>query len=311
MKKVFIDGETGTTGLQVRERLVNHPEIEVISIDPEKKRDVEEKRRLMKEADVTVLCLPDDAAKDTVALAAEEGCRVLDASSVHRVADGWVYGLAELDASQREMIQEAQFVSNPGCYPTGIILLLKPLVEQGLLAKDGHYTVNAISGYTGGGKQLIEKYEGNSEAATYATYGLNFKHKHLPEIQKWSQLDNTPIFIPSVGDFAQGMLISIPLTLSGDMTGEQLHAALAATYEEEDFVTVHPFNEVQDSHAPFLTPHGLENTNQVELAVFASEDGQSVVLSAKLDNLGKGASGAAVQNLNLMLGFAENVAVVL
>lgn len=311
MKKVFIDGETGTTGLQVRERLVNHPGIEVISIDPDKKRDVEEKRRLMKEADVTVLCLPDDAAIDTVELAKAEKCRVLDASSVHRVAEGWVYGLAELDLNQREKIQKAQFVSNPGCYPTGIILLLKPLVEQGLLAADANYTVNAISGYTGGGKQLIEKYEGKDQAPTYGTYGLNFKHKHLPEIQKWSQLEKTPIFIPSVGNFAQGMLISIPLTLNGKVTGEQLHSALAATYEEENFVTVHPFNQVNDAHAPFLTPHGLENTNQVELAVFASEDGQSVVLSAKLDNLGKGASGAAVQNLNLMLGFDENVAVVL
>ncbi|MBM6551363.1 N-acetyl-gamma-glutamyl-phosphate reductase [Marinomonas ostreistagni] len=309
MKKVFIDGETGTTGLQVRERLVNHPEIEVISIDPEKKRDVEEKRRLMKEADVTVLCLPDDAAKDTVALAQEEGCRVLDASSVHRVAEGWVYGMAELDQSQRQQIQQAQFVSNPGCYPTGIILLLKPLVEQGLLAADGHYTVNAISGYTGGGKQLIERYESDETAPTYATYGLNFKHKHLPEIQKWSQLTHTPIFIPSVGDFAQGMLISIPLTLTNGMTGEALHQVLTSTYAAESFVTVHPFNEVKDSHAPFLTPHGLENTNQVELAVFASEDGQSVVLSAKLDNLGKGASGAAVQNLNLMLGCQEDLAV--
>lgn len=311
MKKVFIDGETGTTGLQVRERLVNHPDIEVISIDPEKKRDIEEKRRLMKEADVTVLCLPDDAAKDTVALAQAEGCRVLDASSVHRVAEGWVYGMAELDVSQREMIQNAQFVSNPGCYPTGIILLLKPLVEQGLLEADGHYAVNAISGYTGGGKQLIEKYEGSDASPTYGTYGLNFKHKHLPEIQKWSQLTNTPIFIPSVGDFAQGMLISIPLTLTGETRAEALHQALVDTYASEAFVTVHPFNQVQDSYAPFLTPHGLENTNQVELAVFASEDGQSVVLSAKLDNLGKGASGAAVQNLNLMLGCKEDTAVVL
>ena len=311
MKKVFIDGETGTTCLQVRERLVNHPDIKVISIDPDKKRDVEEKRRLMKEADVTVLCLPDDAAKDTVALAQAEGCRVLDASSVHRVAEGWVYGMAELDQGQRQLIKDAQFVSNPGCYPTGIILLLKPLVEQGLLAADGHYTVNAISGYTGGGKQLIEKYESNEATPAYATYGLNFKHKHLPEIQKWSQLTHAPIFIPSVGDFAQGMLISMPMTLSGDMTGKALHQALADTYASESFVTVHPFNEVADNHAPFLTPHGLENTNQVELAVFASEDGQSVVLSAKLDNLGKGASGAAVQNLNLMLGCQEDTAVAL
>lgn len=311
MKKVFIDGETGTTGLQVRERLVNHPDIEIISIDPDKKRDVEEKRRLMNEADVTVLCLPDDAAKDSVALAKEEGCRILDASSVHRVAEGWVYGMAELDPSQRAKIQTAQFVSNPGCYPTGIILLLKPLVEKGLLAAGGHYSVNAISGYTGGGKQLIEKYEGNDQAPTYGTYGLNFKHKHLPEIHKWSGLEHAPIFIPSVGNFAQGMLISIPVTLGDNVDASALQAALAETYAEEAFVTVHDYNQLNDPHAPFLTPHGLENTNQVELAVFASEDGKSAVLSAKLDNLGKGASGAAVQNLNIMLGFAEETAVVL
>ncbi len=308
MKKVFIDGETGTTGLQVRERLVNHTGIEIISIDPAKKRDVGEKRRLMNEADVTVLCLPDDAAVDSVALAKEEGCRVLDASSVHRVANGWTYGLAEMASDQRDAIKDAQFVSNPGCYPTGIILLLKPLVEAGLLASDAHYSVNAISGYTGGGNKLIDQYENNANAPTYATYGLNFKHKHLPEIEKWSGLKQTPTFIPSVGSFAQGMLISIPVRLA-EGNAQALHAALAEIYAEEEFVTVHPFNEVNDPNAPFLTPHGLENTNQVELAVFASEDGKSAVLSAKLDNLGKGASGAAVQNLNLMLGFTEGLAV--
>ena len=159
MKKVFIDGETGTTGLQVRERLINHPNIEVISIDPSKKRDIEEKRRLMKEADVTVLCLPDDAAIDSVILAKEEGCRILDASSVHRVAEGWVYGLPELDVTQRDKIKNAQFVSNPGCYPTGAILLLKPLIEAGLLPASGDYSINAISGFSGGGNALIERYD--------------------------------------------------------------------------------------------------------------------------------------------------------
>ncbi|WP_133010321.1 N-acetyl-gamma-glutamyl-phosphate reductase [Marinomonas flavescens] len=311
MKKVFIDGETGTTGLQVRDRLVNHPNISIISIDPAKKRDVEEKRRLMKEADVTVLCLPDDAAKDSVVLAKEEGCRILDASSVHRVADGWVYGLPELDVTQRAKIKDAQFVSNPGCYPTGAILFLKPLIEAGLLPASGDYSINAVSGYSGGGNALIDRYESTHNAPTFGAYGLTFNHKHLPEIKTWSGLDKSPIFVPSVGSFRQGMLTFLPIQLKGNVTMEQLHAELLKTYATDAFVTVNDFNAVVDNSAPFLTPHGLENTNQVELSVLSGPDNQSGVLVAKLDNLGKGASGAAVQNLNIMLGFAEDIAVTL
>lgn len=309
MKKVFIDGETGTTGLQVKDRLVNHPNIEIISIDPDKKRDVEEKRRLMKEADVTVLCLPDDAAKDSVVLAKEEGCRILDASSVHRVADGWVYGLPELDVTQRDKIKGAQFVSNPGCYPTGAILLLKPLIEAGLLPADGDYSINAVSGYSGGGNALIDRYESTDNAPVYGAYGLTFNHKHLPEIKIWSGLDKAPIFMPSVGSFRQGMLTFLPIQLKNGVTMAQLQAKLAEVYANDTFVTVNDFNHVADNAAPFLTPHGLEDTNQIELSVLSAPDNQSGVLAAKLDNLGKGASGAAVQNLNIMLGFAENIAV--
>ncbi|MEL0623564.1 N-acetyl-gamma-glutamyl-phosphate reductase [Marinomonas arenicola] len=309
MKKVFIDGETGTTGLQVRDRLVNHPNISIISIDPAKKRDVEEKRRLMKEADVTVLCLPDDAAKDSVVLAKEEGCRILDASSVHRVADGWVYGLPELDVTQRAKIKDAQFVSNPGCYPTGAILLLKPLVEAGLLPASGDYSINAISGYSGGGNALIERYENTDNAPIFGAYGLTFNHKHLPEIKTWSGINKAPIFVPSVGSFSQGMLTFLPIQLKGEVTMAQLQAKLADVYATDSFVKVNDFNAVEDAAAPFLTPHGLENTNLVELSVLSGPDNQSGVLVAKLDNLGKGASGAAVQNLNIMLGFAEETAV--
>ncbi|REG84413.1 N-acetyl-gamma-glutamyl-phosphate reductase [Marinomonas pollencensis] len=309
MKKVFIDGETGTTGLQVRDRLVNHPNIDIISIDPAKKRDVEEKRRLMKEADVTVLCLPDDAAKDSVALAKEEGCRILDASSVHRVAEGWVYGLPELDVTQRDKIKTAQFVSNPGCYPTGAILLLKPLVEAGLLPAAGDYSINAISGYSGGGNALIDRYENGEDAPIFGAYGLTFNHKHLPEIKTWSGINKAPIFVPSVGNFSQGMLTFLPIQLTGETTMAQLQAKLADVYASDSFVKVNDFNAVEDAAAPFLTPHGLENTNLVELSVLSAPDNQSGVLVAKLDNLGKGASGAAVQNLNIMLGFAEETAV--
>ncbi|MBR7887764.1 N-acetyl-gamma-glutamyl-phosphate reductase [Marinomonas sp. A79] len=309
MKKVFIDGETGTTGLQVRERLIHHPDIEVISIDPAKKRDVEEKRRLMKEADVTVLCLPDDAAKDSVVLAKEENCRVLDASSVHRVANGWVYGLPELDVTQRDKIKDAQFVSNPGCYPTGVVLLLKPLVEAGLLPANGDYSINAVSGYSGGGNALIDRYESDNKAPIFGAYGLSFNHKHLPEMKVWAGLSKTPIFVPSVGNFRQGMLTFLPIHLKGDTTMAQLHAKLVEIYANDTFVTVNDLNLVADNAAPFLTPHDLENTNQVELSVLSEPGNQSGILVAKLDNLGKGASGAAVQNLNIMLGFAEDIAV--
>ncbi|WP_191599979.1 N-acetyl-gamma-glutamyl-phosphate reductase [Marinomonas algicola] len=309
MKNVFIDGETGTTGLQVRERLLNHPHINIISIDPTKKRDESEKRRLMKDADVTVLCLPDEAAKESVVLAKEEGSRILDASSVHRVADGWSYGLPELDVTQREKIAKAQFVSNPGCYPTGVILLLKPLIEEGLLPANGDYAINAISGYSGGGNALIDRYEKEPNAPTYGVYGLNFAHKHLPELEKWSGLSKKPIFIPSVGNFRQGMLTFVPVELTDGMTASQLHAKLSETYSQETFISVNDYNVIDDAAAPFLTPHNIDNSNRVELSVFGSTDGKSCLLAAKFDNLGKGASGAAVQNLNIMLGFDETLAV--
>ncbi|WP_137170151.1 N-acetyl-gamma-glutamyl-phosphate reductase [Marinomonas sp. FW-1] len=309
MKKVFIDGETGTTGLQVKDRLVKHPHIEIISIDPDKKRDVEEKRRLMKEADVTVLCLPDDAAKDSVVLAKEEGCRILDASSVHRVAEGWVYGLPELDVTQREKIKGAQFVSNPGCYPTGAILLLKPLIEAGLLSASYDYSINAVSGYSGGGNALIDRFESGNEVPVFGAYGLSFNHKHLAEMKKWSGLDNAPIFVPSVGNFRQGMLTFLPIHLKDGVTMAQLQAKLAEVYAGDRFVTVNELNAIADSAAPFLTPHGLEDTNQIELSVLSEPSNTSGILVAKLDNLGKGASGAAVQNLNIMLGFDEDIAV--
>lgn len=309
-KTVFIDGESGTTGLQVRERLARHQQIDVVSIDPALKRDSDEKRRLMRGVDVTVLCLPDTAAKEAAALAQEVGCRVLDASSAHRTAEGWVFGLPELDNKQRDAIASAQCVANPGCYATGAILMLAPLVSAGVLSADDVYAINAVSGYSGGGKQLIERFEsGDSPNPAVACYGLNFQHKHVREIQALSGLVKEPIFIPSVGDYRQGMLVSIPLQDVDAQKLDRLQSVLEGAYERESFVSVKPFNTLDEDTAPYLTPHGLEGSNEAELHLFGADDGTRGLLVAKLDNLGKGASGAAVQNLNLMLGLEESLGV--
>lgn len=302
--RVFIDGQAGTTGLQIQQRLVNHPQIEMLNIDEAQRKDASARQALMKQADVTILCLPDAAAREAVALADEVGARVLDASSAHRVEAGWVYGLAELAADQREKIRTASHVSNPGCYATGAIALLAPLTQAGLLQADRPLAINAVSGYSGGGKQMIEKYQ---QAGTgYAAYGLGFDHKHLKEIQAWSGLSSRPIFQPAVGDYAQGMLVFIPLN---DVDGEPLQQALAQFYAAQPFIKVHELNQLDADSAPYLLPEALNNTNNMELFVFSHAEQRQSILVARLDNLGKGASGAAVQNLNIMLGLNEETCV--
>lgn len=302
--RVFIDGQAGTTGLQIQQRLANHPHIELLNIDDALRKEASARQDLMKRADVTILCLPDAAARDAVALADEVGARVLDASSAHRVLDGWIYGLPELDAGQRDKIRKASHVSNPGCYATGAIALLAPLTRAGLLPADYPLTINAVSGYSGGGKAMIEKYQ--QQGTGFAAYGLGFDHKHLKEIQAWGGLQARPVFQPGVGDYAQGMLVFIPLN---GVEGEPLQRELAAFYAGQQFIQVRELNSLDEDSAPYLLPEALNNTNSMELFVFTHPQQRQTMLVARLDNLGKGASGAAVQNLNIMLDLPEETCV--
>ncbi|RJF73778.1 N-acetyl-gamma-glutamyl-phosphate reductase [Deinococcus cavernae] len=299
--RIFIDGEAGTTGLQIRQRLAGRSDLELLSIDPARRKDSVARAELLNAADISILCLHDDAAREAVHLATNPTSRLLDASTAHRVNPEWVFGFPELNAGQPENIRTARYVANPGCYSTAAIALLAPLTQRGLIPADFSIHIQGFSGYSGGGRALVDAHEQDQEhpmRGSFLSYGLNLDHKHLPEIVKYGGLTRTPIFTPNVGAWAQGMTVTIPLHMQElNVAAEQLHAALKEHYGGQRYVTV---TEMAENPA-ILDPQTLNGTNQLELLVYAATDGQRAVLAARLDNLGKGASGAAVQNLDLML----------
>lgn len=309
--QIFIDGEVGTTGLQIKERLAGHGGLDMISLGEADRKDPARRREALNAADLAILCLPDDAAREAASmLDPQAGTRVIDASTAHRTAADWVYGMPELSRDHADVIRTAARVSNPGCYANASISMLAPLVASGLLPADWPVSINAISGYSGGGKGMIASFE-DPDAADYTednfrVYGLTLAHKHVPEIQMRSGLTSRPLFVPSVGRFRQGMIVQVPLqlwSLPGKPSPSVVHEALAEHYAGCTFVDVAPLSETEQMTG--LAPEGLNGTNRLRLHVFGNEaEGQAVVMGL-LDNLGKGASGLAVQNLNLMLGFDE------
>lgn len=307
---IFIDGEAGTTGLEIRERLEARPDLNLLLLG-DRRRDADARREALNGADAVILCLPDDAAREAVSMIANPSIKVIDASTAYRVAPGWAYGFPEMDAGQRALIARSQFVSNPGCYPTGFIGLMRPLVKAGLVPANYPVTVNAVSGYSGGGKAMIAEFEvppkdSGGAATAYRAYGLTLKHKHVPEMTKHTGLSRDVLFTPAVGNYRQGMLVEVPLHLAAlpeTPSVERLHGALVEAYDDQRFVEVADLEETEAMTG--IEPEGLNGTNRLRLHVFGDRNGEQARLVALLDNLGKGASGAAVQNLNIMLGLDE------
>lgn len=308
---IFIDGEAGTTGLQISERLAGRKDIEVLRLDDAERKDTARRQAMLNDADLAILCLPDDAAREAVSLIKNNQTKVVDASTAHRVEPGWVYGFPEYEKGQRQRIAQASRVANPGCYAICSIAALHPLLASGLIPGDWPVTINAVSGYSGGGKGMIAEFEDDAgrdeRPMPFFTYGHTLSHKHVPEITKWSGLEHTPVFVPSVARYAQGMIVQVPLALwamPDRPTAKAVHETLSDAYAEETFITVMPFDEAQ--RLPRLDPETLNGTNEMRLYVFSNEAQGEAVVMALVDNLGKGAAGQAVQNMNIMLGLEES-----
>jgi N-acetyl-gamma-glutamyl-phosphate reductase len=308
--KVYIDGHVGTTGLRIRDWMADRPDVELLEIPEEHRKSDSARREYLQAADLAVLCLPDDASRQAAQWVAEGDARLLDASTAHRVHDGWVYGLPELSPAQRSAIGEARFVSNPGCYPSAFVLLVRPLVDAQLMPAPTPMTIHALSGYSGGGRSLIERWEDPTNALSAlpfeAPYALDKVHKHIPEMQKFSGLDVAPQFVPAVGPFRCGMRVQIPVhasTLNG-VDPKTLWEVLEARYRSEPFVRVMPYEPNGDAGERALDPESCNDTNRIDLHVIGNPSGHALLVGI-LDNLGKGASGVAIQNMNIMLGLGE------
>ncbi|MCZ6503849.1 MAG: N-acetyl-gamma-glutamyl-phosphate reductase [Gammaproteobacteria bacterium] len=311
MYKIFIDGQAGTTGLQIHQQLQDRADLELLRISDADRKNIDTKRQIIIEADVVILCLPDKAAIETVQLAPLDKVRFIDASTAHRTNKDWVYGLPEMNDTQRSLIQSARLVSNPGCFPTGFLLPVIPLIEQAWLNPSSRITCSAISGYSGGGRKLVAAYEQQArekpdEIWHSRPYSLQLAHKHIGEMQHFAKLDTAPLFLPSVGHFAQGMLVSIGLFSEfffSDVNPDQVYELLASTYSDEPCINVFGPNDESQLLDGFLDPQANNGTNSLDIFVFGHAE--QILLVCRLDNLGKGACGAAIQNLNLMLGKPE------
>lgn len=313
MFKVFIDGQEGTTGLQIHQRLRDQPDLALLEIDPQRRKDPAARAALLNEADVVITCLPDAAAKEAVALVTNPRTRIVDPSTAHRTAEGWVYGLPELEPGQREKIRHSLRVSVPGCHATGFVSIMRPLTLRGLVPADYPVVAHSLTGYSGGGKKLIAAYESGTQARPVGPrpYALGLAHKHLPEMKRFSGLNAAPLFEPVVADFYQGMLVSVgllPRLLPTRTTPADIHRALSEHYAGERFVRVLPLDLAACTEDGFMSPVACNGTNRLDLAVFGHDE--QILVVARLDNLGKGASGAAVQAMNLMLGRDEGTSLV-
>ena len=306
---LFIDGAVGTTGLEIAERMAGRPEFTLIMLPEERRKEESARREALNDADFVILCLPDDAARQAVAMIDNDHTRVIDASSAHRVADGWTYGFAELEAGQKERIASASRVSNPGCYPTGFLGLVAPLVQRGLLPADWPYSVNAVSGYSGGGKALIARFDQDETDLAFRSYGLDLTHKHMPEMRRHAGLTHDVIFAPAVVPAYRGMLVEVPLNLTAmgiEARAADLQRALQDHYADSQIVHV-----LEGDQNELLLRRDEEPHDRLDLAVFANERGDQARLIAQLDNLGKGAAGSTVQDLNIMAGLDETAGLVL